>query len=89
MAYCNYCGTGAAEFVGHIFSNKTAKIYSRFMCTDCGALFEIERLPVGPNAFDIDHPEAHGHMLPTKDWIERETKRLGVFDRNLHWRSFS
>ena len=84
MARCNVCRIGSAEFLGHEFNNNTSKIYSVFKCTHCGAPVKIERPAVGPGGFDIEHPEAHKRMLPTPDWVARETKRLGIFDGYWH-----
>jgi hypothetical protein len=75
---CNYCHTGTAEFLGHIFKNNTAKIYSRFICGTCGAVFHVEHNAIGKKGFDVEHPEAYKRMLPTEDWLERHLKSKGL-----------
>jgi hypothetical protein len=80
MAICNFCGAGEAQFIGHEFNNKSAKIFSVYQCYNprCGALHKIEQSPVGPKAFDIDDPRALKSMLPTEDWMGRRLKQMGL-----------
>ena len=73
MAICNICRAGEAEFVGHEYSDKSAKIFSVYKCFNpwCQAIHKVEQPPVGPNAFDIDDPRAVKGMLATDDYLKR------------------